>query len=412
MSKSSFLNNKKLSKTDIAVICILIMFSGLLFSRFLLSLGMILFGVSALWKVHPREWLKHRWWLWGVAWVALYALTWFWSTDKGEWSVFVQMKLPVLLLPLAFGFLPRFTDKQLTGMTVGAGLLMTGGVAYSLSFLVRDYDQIVRDYNISHVLTTPVYGDYICFSMGCALFAIWSMYMWPRYTSRNIKILMGAITAVLVVYLHILASKSGLVCLYVFLIGYGVYKTIAARSLWGIVGIAGVFLFLALAIKYVPTLHERKAHIVYTYYRLRSGDKSGMLGDLGRLMSYDISLKLMKEQPLGGTGIGDLLADMKKGYDRWYPEVPEVNRLIPHNQFLTVGLGCGIPAMVTFIIWLVMPLARLRRGRDGFYMFIIWFTLFIELMIEPFLEGQFGVFLFIFFLLMIRHETVTSPSPS
>ncbi len=403
MSKSSFLNNKNVTKSNIAIFCILLMFVGLLRSRLFLSLGMILLGINALWNIPPREWLKQKWWLMGVAWVAMYALSGLWSTNKAEWGVYLQMKLPVLLLPLAFSFLPPFTARQLQLLTISIGMMLLGGAFYSVSFLIFDYTHYIQEYNVSHILPTPVYGDYICFSTSCALFIIWSMYMWPRLLSKSAQYVVSIIALLLAVYLHILASKSGLVAFYLFTFSWAIYTVFAKRSIAGIAGVLCIPLFLYCAVTFIPTLHERKAHIVYTYYRFRDQDKSGTLGDLSRLISYDVSMKIIKEHPLLGVGTGDMLAEMNTGYDKWYPQVTEErNRLIPHNQFLTIALGCGIPAMLFFLIWVFMPLFHLPEGRDRFFFIITWSVLLIQLMIEPFLEGQFGVFVYLFFLLMLR----------
>jgi O-antigen ligase len=403
MNKSSFLSNNKITKSDIAVFCILLMVGGLLVSRLFLSLGMIFFGINALWGIHPKKWLHNKWWLAGVAWVAIYALTWFWSDDKEMWGALLQIKLPVLFMPIAFAALPRFTDKQVQALAVGMGLMLFSGACYSISFLLLHYAYYIKMYNVSHMFPTPVYGDYICFSITNSLFVVWCIAIWPRLKVNRVKYLLAVIAVCLVVYNHVLASKSGLISLYVCMVGWCIYYIIAKRSVYAIIAILSLPIVLGLAIKYIPTLHERKVHIIYTYYRLRSHDKTGTLGDISRLISYDIAVKLIKEHPFIGTGTGDMLTEMGKGYDKWYPEVTDPrNRLIPHNQFLTLGLGCGIPAMLIFITWVFMPLANIRRNREGFFLFIIWLALFIQLMIEPFLEGQFGMFVYLFFLLLFR----------
>ncbi len=404
MNKSSSLINRKLTKSDIAVFCILIMMGGLLVSRLFLSLGMIFFGINALWNVHPKKWLQQKWCLLGIAWVAVYALTWFWSDDKENWGAYVQNKLPILFLPLAFAYIPQWTVKQIQVLTLGIGIMLLAGACYSVSFLVFDYDNYIKLYNVSHMIPTPMYQEYISFSITNSLFAVWCAYIFPKLESRPIKYLVAFIAISLVLYNHVLASKSGLISFYVCLLGWGIYTIIAKRSIWGVVAVLGIPVILTAAVTYVPTLRERKEHIVYTYYRFRSNDKTGSLGDISRLISYDIAFKLMKEHPVIGTGVGDIGREMDKGYDKWYPEVVDShNRLIPHNQFLTVGLGCGIPAMLLFAAWVFVPLQRLGKNRESFFFFIVWLSLLVQLMIEPFLEGQIGLFVYILFILLFLH---------
>src|SRR3569833_337535 len=103
------------------------MYTGFLVSPAILSMSMILYGVSALRDAHPRLWVRDKWWLMGIAWITFYAVSYFWSDDKGQWSSALQLKLPFLLLPLAFTFTPVFTPRRQQLITLLTGLLLLGG---------------------------------------------------------------------------------------------------------------------------------------------------------------------------------------------------------------------------------------------------------------------------------------------
>src|SRR5690348_10971879 len=100
---------------------------GFLASPAILSISMMIYGVNGLWGVHPRRWIKDKWWLLGVAWVAFYAISYFWSENKASWGISVQVKLPFLLLPLAFAYTPRFSAKQIRILTLWIGLILLAG---------------------------------------------------------------------------------------------------------------------------------------------------------------------------------------------------------------------------------------------------------------------------------------------
>jgi O-antigen ligase len=114
------------------------MFAGFLVSRVALSISMFLFGINAIRDIPPRQWLRQKWWLLGLAWVGVYALSWFWSADKATWGTRLEVKLPFLLLPLAFAFMAPFTRKQKEQLTVTIALMMLATALYSIFFLVRD----------------------------------------------------------------------------------------------------------------------------------------------------------------------------------------------------------------------------------------------------------------------------------
>ena len=122
MGKSNLLRHKMLDKANVSLICILGMFASFLVSRAGLSIFMFLFGINALRDVPVRQWLQQKWWLLGLAWVAIFAISGLWSEDKGQWNDHLQTKLPFLLLPLAFSYQPRFSGGQLRFFTISVAV--------------------------------------------------------------------------------------------------------------------------------------------------------------------------------------------------------------------------------------------------------------------------------------------------
>jgi hypothetical protein len=104
------------------------------------------------------------------------------------------------------------------------------------------------------------------------------------------------------------------------------------------------------------------------------------------------------------VGGGDLMKEMKQGYEKFYPQVEDKDRLVPHNQFLIMGVSTGIAGMLLFAVWFFAPLTWLKRNRQSFYFLIVWLILLLQLFIDTALEVQYGVFMFIFFLLLMKEE--------
>jgi O-antigen ligase len=381
------------------------MIGGLLFSRAIPSIAMMLFGITALWGISPRQLLKQRWWLFGLGWVALYALSYFWSADKGEWNAHLQVKLPFLLLPLSFALLPPFTAKDWRIYTWCLSLFMLAGGAYSISFLWRaDADHLFSQYLVfAHLLPTPMYDDHIAFSSAVALTVAWIVYWLPNLPERWERIVLGIICCLLIIYLHVLAAKTGLIALYIFLLGYMVYQL---RNSWkkGLVILLAIAGFLTVALVSLPTLRARINYSYTTWRSYRMGERDALYSDASRMISYDLALKSITKHPLGGVGAGDVLHDMHEEYSRWYPQVPEEQQLWPHNQWLTCAMAAGIPAVLLFTLWVAAPLRRIRWNRQGAFFIIVWLMLLVPLMVDPFLEVQIGVAVFLIFLLVQRQQ--------
>ncbi len=398
--KNRFLINKIINKSNSALLCLIGMIAGFLCSRVLCSIATFLFGVSMLWGINPKLWFKNKWWLLGLAWVVFYALSYFNSSNKALWGIALQIKLPFLLLPLAFSYMPSFTLQQIRILTISIGVLLVAGACYSVSFLITDYYYIMTEYRVSHLLPTPARGDHIRFSLAIVLYIIWAISVFKSLANKYLQLIVGVCIALLFVYIHILAAKSGLVSLYVFVIIYSIYLIFTKKRIIGLLIVILVPIIIYIAINFIPTLTKRFNYIAYTFEMFQKGDKSGDYGDIGRLYSYKIATQIIKQYPFFGVGTGDMLNEMSLIYEKEYAEIPKENRLLPHNQFLIVALGCGLPAMALFIIWFFYPLLLLRRNKESFYFFLVWFLLFIQLMIEPALEIQYGVLVFLFFLLI------------
>jgi O-antigen ligase len=380
------------------------MFAGFLFSRAALSISMFLFGINAIRDVPPREWLRQKWWLLGLAWVLIFAVSGLWSEDKGQWNDHLQTKLPFLLLPLAFSYQPRFSGRQMRFFTVSVAMMLLISAGYTISIFLSDPVYYINEYKVSHMLPTLPKKDHIRSSMAAALFVIWCVYAWPQMTGRRMKLIVGFCMALLVVYIHVLAAKTGLLSFYLFLAAWGIYLSFGRQKLLGIAVIVAMPVVLFIAMRSLPTLRERFVYIGYTIFMYQHNERTDNLGDVARLVSYQLSGKLIAAHPMTGVGAGDMKQQMDAMYEHYYPQTDEHGRLLPHNQFLVVALGCGVPAMVLFIVWVFWPLTKIRRNRQSFFFFIVWFILFIQLMIEPVLEVQFGVFVYLFFLLLMLQE--------
>jgi len=404
VSRTDFLNSKYLDKSNIALVCVLGMFAGFLISPAILSISMMLYGVSALRDVSPRRWIENLWWLVGAAWISMYALTYFWTVDKEAWGIALQVKLPFLLLPLAFAYTPVFLTRQLQLFTTLAGVLLFSGACYSLSFLVRDPETYIHQYNFSHLLPTPCRQDHISFSLAITLYIVWALYAWPYLKNVWMKWLIAGLVVFLALYIHILAAKSGIVSLYIFLGLWSVYLVFTKRRIAGIIMVIAIPLFITLAINFLPTFSIRKDYVAYSLFMLKFGDKTGNYGDINRIMASDIAMQLIRKHPMSGVGSGDVMGEMRKVYHESYPDVRDEDVLMPHNQFLIVAVGCGIPAMLIFTAWVLMPLTWLRKNRQSFYFLVVWLILLLQLLIDTALEAQMGVFIFVFFILLQKQE--------
>lgn len=369
---------------------------GFLAGRAILSLAMFLFFLNAIWNVKANKVKEQKWWFLGLAWIGLYALSFFWSEDIPYWQERFQVKYAFVILPLAFGVLPGLNTKHIKVLTWGLSLLAIGGCLYSLSFYFKNTDELLKGYFYSKVLTTPAYKDHIRFSVFIAWTIIWICFVFDKINIQWQKIALILAIIFFALYLHILAVRSGLIVLYSFLMLY-VLALFFRKKIVLASSIIGTFLLLLfVAYQNIPSFRLKIEYGLYSLNEYKKGNESAGYSDIGRLISYKMASKIIQENPIIGVGAGDLRAAMKEKYQQFSPDTKPEQMIVPHNQAMVVCLVGGVLTLGIYLVWLFYPIARLKRNRNSFYIFAVWFALFICLMVEPMLEVQLGVFVYLF----------------
>lgn len=412
MDKNNLLKHKLLSKTNIALLCTIGMLISFFLSRAWLSFFTFAFGVNVLWNIHPRRWLKEKWWVISFLWVAMYGVSFFWSDDIADWSNRYTVKAPVLLLPLAFALLPAFTAKQLRVFTITGCAIFLVTVTYSLQFYISDPVYYAEQYVYSHTLPVLPENDHIRYSLSISLFIVWCVYSWVFLNANWQKWAVGITVVVLSIYLHILAARTGLVVWYMFVLLWTIRYALKKSFLTGAGLVASLIIVAFLAVKNIPTLEKRVWYFTHSISLYKKGEMQSGYSDIGRLISYKVAGAIISDNLLIGVGSGDMQHEMQKGYDKQFKDVPDQYRLLPHNQFFIVMLATGIMGLLLFVVWVIMPLAWLYNASRTFYLFVVWFSLVLTMFIEPMLEVQFGVFVYLFFLLWQKHALLTQDNNS
>ncbi len=407
MDKNNPLSQFITVKSNLALTCCIGMLASFFLSRVWLSSFMAAFGLVALAGIHPKKWFSDKWWLIGFAWLGMYGISFFWSDNKADWLNAYTVKSPVLLLPLAFALLHAFSAKQLRIFTMSGCIIMLLVVGYSLHFYLENPTYYAEQYVYSHIFPTLPDNDHIRHSLSISLFVVWCVYAWVFLDNRLQRWLVGVTVLALSVYLHILAARTGLVVWYLFVFLW-VMRYAMKKSFVAGVGLLAVLCISAfVAVKTIPTLEKKVWYVTHSIELYKQGNMQSGYSDIGRLISYKVAGGVIAANPALGVGSGDMRTEMLKGYDAKFKEVPQEYRLLPHNQFFIVMLATGLIGVVLFTIWVIMPLSWLKDGKRTFYLFVTWFVLVLTLLIEPMLEVQYGVFVYLFFLLWIRHAIRT-----
>lgn len=402
----------------IAVLSCLMMIAGMLHARALVSIGAIALFLNACIpgtiKQHWATIRKSRLALWSALFFASYLVSGLWSSNTAEWASRIVIKLPFLLLPFGFLSLPVHKLNMLRILIYGISGLLLINISQSLYTFMQNPGYYIESYGSSKLIPTSIYNDYIRFSLALVLTTLLNVYLvlehWTRITKWD-KFLAFFFILVLTGFNHLLATKTGLLGFYIMIAILGFGKIYNRNKLVAVLFLLSLPVLGFLAYLKVPTIH---AKIDYVQKEIeQANDPNAALdynySDQGRIISYQLALNIIKEHPVLGVGAGDLKKVMADQYAAHYPLIPEENRLIPHNQLLFVMVALGCVLSLIFILMIVQPI--FSKGPGAVYAIATSAVLIFAMMAESMLEVQFGVLVYLFFVLFVwRLRAVNSPA--
>lgn len=386
--------------------CCIIMLIALFFSRALLSGTIVAFTVvsfchSAI-KKHLRQFFSSPL-LWGMSLLFfLPLLSGLWSSDKHEWSLIILIKLPLFLLPLSFAGPISFSKKQWEWLAYFFIIIIAAGSAWSMFNYIPDAVAINANYLKAKSIITPLENDHIRFSWLVAvalLFSVWLSYS-KKKENKIVSWSLVIIAVWLVIFLHILAARTGLLSFYIML---------ACALIWGLIkkmkpvySIALFVFFLAipfLAYKALPSFQNRIKYFLYEIDYFKKANYLPGANDAVRVISIKAGWNVMKQNAVTGTGFGDVIGDTKKWYDEHYPEMNERDKIYPSSEWMMYGSGCGLPGFLIFSFVMLIPFF-IRTSNP-----LLWYlgntTAAFSLLFDIGLEVQFGVFIYSFIVLWL-----------
>ena len=392
--------------------CVLVLV-GMIYGKFILSVGSILLICRAV--LNP-EVKTHFFKLWSrkdflaVSSVFLLCgLSFFWSENIDYWAARMKTKLPFIGMPVAFLAIKNF-DRQLFGRLMGLFFGLVCFTALRSIFIgLIDFQNIIENYAKGQVLPLPVhhirFSLMVVFSICLGTEAVLQRDSDGRFEAwQKYRTPVAVLTVFLVFYLHLLAVRSGLLAFYGVTVFYLIRFLLTERR--KIIGLGLVVFFLAgslAAYKFVPTLKNK---VDYTWYSVNIFNKKQQMRELSdsrRLGSILAGIELTKEYPFLGVGMGDVRDKTNEWLVENYPDLKNLG-LMPHNQFLWVTTAFGWLGFGWFMAAVLIPVFVKNRWKDSLF-FSFHIIIFSSFLVEHTLETQVGTAVYIFPLVMMMAVT-------
>ncbi len=382
----------------------IVMMGALFFSRALLSGAVVAFVVVSFFHTGIKKQIRQFFSMtlpWGMSLLFfLPLLSGLWSDNKKEWELMMLIKLPLFLLPLAFATPLSFSKKQWEWLAYFFIIIITAGTVWSIFHYVPDATAINADYLKAKSIMTPLENDHIRFSWLVSVAVLLSA--WLSYSkSKENKIIswvLAVIAVWLIIFLHILAARTGLISFYIMLIGTLIWFVVK-RIKTGHSIVLFIFLLVLpfVAYKTLPSFHNRVKYFLYEYEYFKKTNYLPGANDAIRVISIKAGWNVMKQHPVAGVGFGDVIGETKKWYADNYSQMQGADKIYPASEWMIYGAGCGIPGFLIFSLVLLIPF--FIRTSNPLLWYLINITAAFSFLFDIGLEVQFGVFIYSFVVL-------------
>lgn len=382
-----------------------LMLAGLFFSRFLLSASMILFIVASFQFNNPVNQLKsffNQPILVGISLLFLLPfISGLWSQDIDTWVSVIRIKLPLLLLPLAFASNYFIHKKNWVTLSVILILLTAGATWWSMWHYLVDMDAVHSGYLQAKTMVTPLQNDHVRFSWMVSAGILLAAYLVWQKNKLPLQVKAAWIILIiwLIVYLHILAARTGLICFYAMCfigIMYFIFKKQNIKR--SIVALLFLVAIPVLAYFVFPTFQKR---VQYNLYDLSVYNKQVYMpgsNDGMRLISIRAGWQVMNNAPFTGVGFGDIHAKTVEWYDHHYPEMIPDDKIYPSSEWMMYGGGTGWIGLFIFLVAMATPFFISPLNQSPVWL-MLNVSAALSFLFDIGLEVQYGVFLYSFFVL-------------
>lgn len=392
------------ARSSIIFALALIMQASLFFSRTLLAFAMLAFVLAAVLDPDYKKSLqqfRRTPFLWLMSLLFFIPLvTGLWSADQHQWTDMMRTKLPLLFFPVAFAFPLSLSKKQWAVLATCLVALTVGGTVWSMTHYLQDTAGTHAGYLRSGTMLTPLDNDHVRFSWLVSVAVIIAVYIgWQvRQQQKGLTVLLWITASWLIVFLHILAARTGLFALYGSVFLLGIWVMIRTRKLLTGALVLALLIGLPLIAYYtLPTFKNRLHYILYDAGFIRNDQYLRNSNDGNRVISYKAGLALLQEQPVTGHGFGDIRSVTHAWYQLHYPELDEREKIYPSSEYLVYGAGAGWLGLLVCLAAMIVPFFTKVRER------LPWFMIHAGLaggfLFDIGLEVQFGVFLYTFITL-------------
>jgi len=367
-----------------AIITLIVMLVGLLFSRAVLSITHIvwLFFALAFLKKNQIQFGKELF-IWSIA-----PLFLFWL---GALQSLNDLKSYDYLLSLSTYSVAAITiiaiaDKSVCNKLMIAWLVIClASVCYPLFHFLMHIQETIDAFGRGQSMVTPMDTDHVRYSLFIcsALPIIWKMSQWSKLR----KIMLSCLVGVIVLFLSVRTGWVALLILTTVIVFTQTYKNVQSF----LIQVAVIFAILGFAYFLFPTIQRKIDYSIYDWKNSKSTTYQSNYSDATRFAINKVSYNIIDKNPNVHVGWVNIPKAIEAEFSIQYSNVKPTYSW-PFNQFLFWYIGAGWWGCMAFVVWLLFPVAIGIKQRNT--MLVAWQLVVIaSCFVESTLNFQYGIFL-------------------
>lgn len=334
------------------------------------------------------------------------AVSGLWSSNVNEWMHWLQIKLPYLFFPLGFLFLPSLARKTILYIAALFIIIMSLSAILVLSNYLIHFKSINESFLRGNGIPMPF--SHIRYTLMLVFSFFLCLYLLKNTDETNhkkqLKVWLASAAIFLFFVIHVFSVRSSLIALYAGLT-FSIGRYIWLQKKW-MTGIAMLLLLVTIPVTAyytVPSFHNKVRFMMYDWQQFKAGNIN-TLNDAMRVVSIDVGWNVFKQQPILGTGSGDLRQACLEQYKRQYPQTNDASRMMPHNQWVWVLASTGLFGFLFFTMALLGPFVY-GNMHLSYLAVVLYIILLTSMLVEHTLEEQIGSgFYILWTLLLLKTE--------
>jgi O-antigen ligase len=383
-------------------ISLLLVMAGLLFSRAVLSIGVVLLFMSALFfSKQPLSYFpKSAWFYIPLLFLVFTLFDFLRAESSSSWNK--DLEINVLWVVMAFS-VSKLHNLQESKLYPWLRIIFYCMVALINAISVIQYllNREAIDLLLLQSKHIPIAGGmhHIYFGILNAGLILLKLSEWLIFRkeahARWSKFEWAGVTIILI-SMHVLSSRTGLFSFYIVLLSILIFAAIQWKERRKIISWVLLLAIVFPVISYI-TLPSFRNKIANTSEDIKATEKGGEdvnFKSMGmRKEAWKTAIEIIRSHPFIGVGSGNVESAMSKQYEKNQSLLIAENRIGPHNQFLEFGIKNGLIGILLLLSLFIYLLVKGLRTQN--LPLLATLALFsISFMLESVLERQHGIIIF------------------